>query len=518
MASFTAVKPLPALKRNIMPQSATALTRRTLVTTAPIALAAASCTSARGTEPDEASPTTLRVGVADATGIDGVDPLQASAGASQIVVRHLYDSLMVLEGGEYRYELAEAVEPNEDGSVWTITIRADAAFHDGTPVTATDVAYSITTLAGPDSNRASVYAGIEPDAVQAVDHRTVTVAFPGPRADFRESVLVVYSPVFPDQTTDFTDPVGSGPYRYEASDQQTVRLTAVDGHWRGTGPATLEIRRISDPTARLNALVSAEIDYAVGLGAAGARTIEDDHALEVVPGDLSTAFALAFSMNQRLAPFDDARVRQAVRLAADREAMLEAAVHGFGETADDVVGKGLPGYADLAPRTTDAEAASDLFAEAGVTELTLITAEVVPGMSAAAQVLKQNLEAAGVELTLDEAPADTYYADLEALATRPFQAFYYSNRPAAVHLAATTHAVAPFNVTGAGEDHWSALAAAQALVDDGARADAFAAMQTEFYETGGDLLWAFSYQLDGARAGVKGVFTSQGVPVFTAVA
>ncbi|GAB3227208.1 ABC transporter substrate-binding protein [Glycomyces halotolerans] len=501
-----------------MPPKATAFTRRTLVTTAPIALAAASCSSAGGSGGGDTAPTTMRIGVADATGIDGVNPLQASAGASQIVVRHLYDSLMVLEEGEYRYELAETVEPNDDATVWTIVIRDDAEFHDGSPVTAADVAFSLTALAGPDSNRASVYAALAPDGVSAVDDRTVEVALAQPRADFRESVLVVYSPVFPDGTTDFTDPIGSGPYRYEDSDEQTVRLTAVAGHWRGTGPDTLEILRISDPTARLNALVGDQIDYGVGLGAAGARTVADDPDVEVLPGDLSTAYALAFSMNQRLAPFDDARVRRAVRLAADREAMLEAALHGYGETADDVVGAGLPGYADLEPRQRDIDTARDLFADAGVTELTLTTAEVVPGMTAASQVLKQNLEEAGVTLQLDEIPADTYYADLAALATRPFQAFYYANRPAAVHLAATTHEQAPFNVTGTGSDHWSALAEAQTLVDDDAREAAFEAMQREFYEEGGDLLWAFSYQLDAARSGTTGVVISQGVPLFTGAA
>lgn len=501
-----------------MPPTATAMTRRTLVTTAPLALAAASCSSAGETDADATTSAILRIGVADATGIDGVDPLQASAGASQVVVRHLYDSLMVLEEGEYRYELAETVEPDEDAETWTIVIRADAVFHDGSPVTAADVAHSLTALAGPDSNRASVYAAVAPDGVTAVDDRTVTVTLTQPRADFRESVLVVYSPVFPDRTADFTDPIGSGPYRYDQSDQQTVRLSAVSGHWRGTGPDTLEIRRINDATARLNALVSGEIDYAVGLGAAGARTIGDDTGLAVLPGDLSTAYALSFSMNRRLAPFDDARVRQAVRLAADREAMLEAAVHGYGEVAADVVGADLPGYAGLDPRPTDTEAARDLFAEAGVTELTLTTAEIVPGMTAAAQVLKQNLEAAGVTLELDEHPADTYYADLGALATRPFQAFYYANRPAAVHLAATTHEQAPFNVTGAGEDHWNTLAAAQTLVDDEAREAAFTTMQLEFHEEGGDLIWAFSYQLDAAREGIEGVVTSQGVPLFTGAA
>lgn len=501
-----------------MPPNASAFTRRTLVTTVPLALSAASCSWASGSGDGDSTSVTMRIGVADATGITGVDPLQASAGASQIVVRHLYDSLMVLEEGEYRYELAETVEPNDDATVWTITIRADAKFHDGSSLTAADVAYSLTALAGPDSNRASVYAAVAPDGVRAVDDRTVTVELLQPRADFRESVLVVYSPVFPDRTTDFTDPLASGPYRYEDGDEQTVRLTAVTGHWRGTGPDTLEIIRISDPTARLNALVGNQIDYSVGLGAAGARTVADDPDIELLPGDLSTAYALTFSMNRQLAPFDDARVRRAVRLAADREAMLDAALHGYGETGDDVVGAGLPGYADVEPRQRDIDIARGLFAEAGVTELTLITAEVVPGMTAAAQVLEQNLEEAGVTLHRDEVPADTYYADLTALSSRPFQTFYYANRPAAVHLAATTNETAPFNVTGTGTDHWDALAEAQTIVDDDARAAAFEAMQREFHEDGGDLLWAFSYQMDAVRRGVTGVVISQGVPLFTGAA
>ncbi len=70
-----------------------------------------------------------------------------------------------------------------------------------------------------------------------------------PRADFRESALVVFSTVFPDGTTDFASPIGSGPYKLDRSDQRTVSLVANDQYWAGEPKVRrLEILRIADTT------------------------------------------------------------------------------------------------------------------------------------------------------------------------------------------------------------------------------------------------------------------------------
>lgn len=479
------------------------------------ALVATACGSADATDVES---DILRIAAADASGTNGLDPLAASAGASQMVVRHLYDSLMVLEEGEYRLELAESVEPNEDASEWTVTIRADAVFHNGAPVTADDVAFSIGALAAPPSNRASVYANVDFENIEVVDEHTLTIPLHRAGADFRESTLVVYSPVFPAGTTDFSEGIGSGPYRLDGHDDQTIRLAAVEDHWRGAPTvATLEITIIPDATARLNALKDQQIDYAVGISATGAQTITDNDEITLLNGGLETAFALSFAMNQQLEPFDDPRVREAVRLAADRQALVDTALLGFGEPAADVVGGGLPGYSEaISARSQDLQTARDLFESAGVTELTLRTGEILPGMMSAAQLFKQQLAEAGVELVLDETPADTYYAELEQLSTHPFQAFYYANRPAAVHLAAVTVETAPFNVTGTTSQYWTELAEAQTIVDDEERSTAFTRLQDDFYESGGDLLWGYAYQIDASHPRVGNITISQGVPWFGA--
>ncbi|HEX6969596.1 MAG TPA: ABC transporter substrate-binding protein [Micromonosporaceae bacterium] len=458
----------------------------------------------------------LRVGAADATNSTGLDPRSASAGASMIVLRHVYDSLMVLEGDKYQLSLATAVEPNADATRWTIRIREGVTFHDGRPVTAKDVAYSLRTLGTKPSNRASVYADVDVDAIRVVDTHTVEVPLRRPRGDFRESVLVVFSTVFPDGTTDFSKAIGSGPYRLDRSDERTVRLLAVDNHWSGKPTVQeLEITRIGDAATRLAAVKDGQIDYAVNISATGAQAEQGNSALVIHRGGPANANALSFAMNQRLAPFNDPRVRQAVRLAADRQALVDTALRGLGSPGADVVGKGLPGYSPMiVERRRDVATAQRLFRDAGVKELTLRAAEIVPGMMTAAKLFAQQLAEAGVTLKIAEEPVESYYADLAGLATHPFQAFYYSNRPAAVHLAATTTKTAIFNVTGTGPDYWSRLAAAQVSPDDAERAAAFDQLQREFYESGGDLLWGYQETLDISRAGISGVRMNQSIPMF----
>ncbi|MGW4463818.1 ABC transporter substrate-binding protein [Micromonospora sp. NPDC004704] len=458
----------------------------------------------------------LKVGAPNAvTDAEAGNPLLTSIGATLIVMRHVYDSLMVLDNGEYKYQLAESVEPNADATEWTITLRSGVTFHDGKPVTADDVVHSLRTLGAKPSNRVSVYGNVDLAKLSAVDARTVKVPLLTPRGDFKESVLVVFSPIFPAGMTEFSKPIGSGPYKLAERNGTTTRLVANEQYWGGKPTvAELQVVGILDAGARLSALKAGQIDYAVSISSTGAKTETTNSELVVVRGGPANSNALSFAMNQKLAPFDDVRVRKAVRLAVDRQALVENALLGLGSPADDVVGKTLPGYADLPARTRDLEQAKRLFAEAGITKLTLRTGELVPGMLNASRLMAQQLKEAGVELTLDEISPDAYYADLAALATFPFQAFYYVNRPAAVHLSAVTHGKAPFNVTGTSPAYQARLAAAQATADDKARADAFKALQQEFYDEGGDLLWGFQEQLDASRKGISGVRTMQSVQLF----
>ncbi|SDD62306.1 ABC transporter substrate-binding protein [Actinokineospora iranica] len=458
---------------------------------------------------------TLRIGIADATKSTALDPRAIGYGASLMVLHHVYDSLMFIDNGKYALGLAESVTPNADATRWTIRIRPGVKFHSGRPVTAADVAYSLRTIGAPKSTRSSVYADVDGANIKVVDTNTVEVPLKRPRGDFREAILVIFSVVFPEGTTDFTKADGSGPYRLETNDGKNVVLLGNKDYWGQRPPLSrLDIVRMADAPARLNALKAGEIDYAVGISATGAQAERANSTLELRRGGAANSNGLSFSMNQRLKPFDDPRVRKAVRLAVDRAALVNNSLLGLGTPANDVIGLGLPGYADLPERTQDLDQARKLLGEAGISELTLRIAELVPGMVGAAQLFAQQLGQAGVKLNLQQVPADTYYADLKSLATVPFQGFYYLNRPAAVHLAAVTNSKAPFNVTGAGEDHHRRLTAAQQTVDDDKRAEQFAAIQRQFHAEGGDVVWGFQEQIDASRPGVRDVAMRDSLPLF----
>ena len=457
----------------------------------------------------------LRIGIADATKSTALDPRAIGYGASLMVLHHVYDSLMFIDGGKYAYGLAESVTPNADATKWTIKIRPDAKFHSGRPVTAADVAFSLQTIGAPKSTRSSVYADVDGANIKALDKTTLEVPLKRPRGDFREAILVIFSVVFPEGTTDFTKVDGSGPYTLDTNDGKNVVLLANKDYWGAKPQLTrLDITRMADAPARLNALKAGEIDYAVGISATGAQAERANRGIELKRGGAANSNGLSFSMNVNLKPFDDPRVRRAVRLAVDRRALVDNSLLGLATPGNDVIGLGLPGYADLPERTQDLDGARELFRQAGVSELTLRIAELVPGLVGAAQLFGQQLGQAGVKLNLEQVPADTYYADLTALAKTPFQGFYYLNRPAAVHLAAVTNAKAPFNVTGQGPDHQNRLTEAQSTVDDTARAAKFADVQRRFHDEGGDVLWGFQEQIDAARPGVRDVQVRDSLPLF----
>ncbi|MFB9449431.1 ABC transporter substrate-binding protein [Dactylosporangium vinaceum] len=458
----------------------------------------------------------LRIASTDPTKGIGVDPRSVGQGTSSMVAYHLYEGLMSLDNDKYLFVLAESAEPNADATKWTVRLRDGVKFHNGQPVKAADVVYSIRSLATPPGNRASVYADVDLAGMKALDARTVEIPLKRPRGDFKEGVLSTFSLVFPDGTTDFSAGIGTGPYKLQSVDGQNVRLTANEAYW-GAQPSVrgLEFIRIADPAARLNALKSGEADYVVGISAVGAAAEKGNHAVLLQRGGTVTANALSFAMNQNLAPFNDPRVRRALRLAVDRPQLTKNALLGMASEAQDLVGKGLPGYpTDLGDRSRNIAEARELLKAAGVTQLTIRAADIVPGMLDATRLFGQQLAEAGVTLTINPVPVDSFYADLPGLAKNPFQTFYYANRPAATHLANVTSQHSVFNVTGTGPDYWARLQAAQVIVDDKARATAFDGLQHELYDTGGDILWAYQDQLDASKPGISGVQRRGLLPTF----
>jgi peptide/nickel transport system substrate-binding protein len=121
---------------------------------------------------------------------------------------------------------------------------------------------------------------------------------------------------------------------------------------------------------------------------------------------------LMFYMDTTKPPFNDNRVRLAMKLVADRPALIKAGISGFGTVGNDIVGKGLPFYDNSIPqRTQDIDRAKSLLKSAGHDGLkvTLQTSDVIPGFVESATLLAQQASAAGITIQLQQVPASSYF-------------------------------------------------------------------------------------------------------------
>lgn len=476
--------------------------------------------TAPGTSATSGADTTLIVagapGVSDTFNVLNIDNIYDG-----FILAHVYDSLARIVDGQLVNQVAERFEPNADATTWTITIRQGVAFHTGAQVTAADVVYGLQSLCDPaKSPLAVLHSDIDAANIRAVDERTVEVPLTRPRADLVESVLSVVGMVIPDGTTDYAAAPGTGPYVLESYNTQGAVLVANPDYWGGAPKIErIEMQRVADAQARLNALKSGQIGYALGIEPTAAVSEAANNNVQIIRGDLSSASIMEFVMNPSVAPFDDPEVRRAFRLACDREALVATALLGQGEVAGDRPGRGLPGYPESIPAPEfDPDTARSILAAAGVDQITLRASEIYQGLVAGSQLFAQQLGSVGVNVSIDEVPQDAFFADMELVASAPLQSYAPGNLPAQAQLAAFTGSHAYLKLGNPADPTYDAeLEAVQGIVDDADRATAFEALQKRYIEEGGHIMWGYAYKLDAAVPGLTGLHASQyGASVATA--
>ncbi len=435
------------------------------------------------------------------------------------VIGNTCDSLVANRDGETTYSLAETVTPNADADEWTITIRDDAVFHDGGPVTAQDVVESLRYFAA-SPGFAGYYEAVDVDALTAVDTTTVRVPLTEPRADFVETVLSSASVVFDDGDGATATPSCSGPFVLEGFDPGTgtAVLARNAEHWAGAPPLErLEIRRVADPTARVNALISGEADFAFDIPGTGASTVSGRDDLTVLAGGVENSNAMYFALNTRVAPFDDPAVRRAMMLAVDREQLATVVLGEYGQIGNDLFGKGLDGYAGaIEQRGRDVAAARAALSAAGVTELTATVAELTPGLRDAADLLGQQLAEVGVQLTVEQIDPSSFFTDLERLHSSQIISQFALNLSPVATLPNQFGVDNPYAYAGWNPDEFTALVAQmRRTVDDAQRQAVVDRLQQLQWEQGAYLVWGYREQLSAARGGLDGVRTTLGYPLFS---
>ncbi|WP_282152246.1 ABC transporter substrate-binding protein [Ruegeria atlantica] len=300
-----------------------------------------------------------------------LDPTSAAAQAiDSVVYTNIFEGLTRFMGdGSVVPGLAESWEISEDGKVYTFKLHDGVTFHDGTTMDAEDVKFSLDRARSEDSANAqkALFAGIE--NIEVVDPLTVKVTLSEPNGNFLfnlawgDAVIVA-----PDSIEGIkTNPVGTGAFTFgEWVQGDSITLNRNPDYW-GDQPAleTATFKFISDPTAAFAAMMAEDIDVFDNFPAPeNLPQFEADPRFQVLVG--STEGETILSTNNKMPPFDDIQVRQALAHAIDRQAIIDGAMFGYGTPIGTHFAPHNPAYVDLTGNSAyDPQKAAMMLADAG---------------------------------------------------------------------------------------------------------------------------------------------------------
>lgn len=338
------------------------------------------------------------------------------------------DGTAIYDYFDIQPELAESYEISDDGRTMTFYLRRDAVFHDGAPVTAEDVKWSLDRVVASPIGKAQFTTGsmTDPEQFVVVDAHTLRIDLPQPDRFALPNLalpypIIVNSRLALQHATDDdpfamewlqANPAGGGAYRVARAEVGERILFERFADWKsGPQPGFEQVLWQTVPAAesRVAALLKGDADVAQDLPPKDVQDLLANDTVRVV-GVPTSSFQL-IGMNSRMAPFDDVRVRQAIAWALPYDAMFQVALFGRGEPLFG----GTPG----APETTrfpqplgystDLDRARALLAEAGLADgfdtsfsFELSAATVAEPV---ALLLQESLGKIGIRVTIEKVPA-----------------------------------------------------------------------------------------------------------------
>jgi len=301
----------------------------------------------------------------------------------QVLLENVYEGLVrVNDDGSIEPSLAKSFTVSDDGLTYSFSLR-DAQFHDGAPLTADDVVWSLTRLLDDDSTVVLPTQVAQFARVTEVssDGDVVTITLSERDNDLLYNLTQRGGVIFRKDSSDFANTaIGTGPFTLAKWDKgNSITLERFEQYWgRRADTRTVVFRYFADATALSNAMLAGDIDVMT--------TVQSPESLEVFEArdDLkvlsgSTNCEVTLGMNNSRTPFNDVNVRTAVRQAIDKRALIDTAWAGYGTEIGSFVPPTDPWFEDLTDVAPyDVSAAREALISAGVAAGTAISLDVPP--------------------------------------------------------------------------------------------------------------------------------------------
>lgn len=461
---------------------------------------------------------TLRVGATSGGTGDTLDAQNPLTTMDFIRDGALYEQLVQMNAttGQPEMVLAKSITPNTDATEWTIKLKPGIKFSNGKALTAADVLFSLRRIADNKFPGLATMGPIDLANAKIVDDLTLTVPFTSPYAIFVEGLADVFATRIVPEGYDPANPIGTGPFVMKSfTPGQESTFVRNDDYWQKDKPYLdkIVITDFADETAEINALQSGQVDLIDQLSSASVAAVKSAGGKVVVS---KTRGFVPLTMRVDTKPFSDVRVRQALRLLVDRNAMNQQVYGGLGEVGNDVFGAIDTAYKGTVPqRTQNVAKAKSLLKEAGYPNLqvTLYSSAIGPGAAALASVYATQAKAAGV--TVNIVTQDTTQFWSQSYTQVPFAESFWNTSSYLTMVQQGVAQGAPWNETHQSDANWQSLYDQAIRTVDATARDKIVKQLIKFdYDQGGYIIPVYFPGIEGMSTKVGGVTENiTGIPI-----
>ena len=408
-------------------------------------------------------------------------------------------------------DVASEWSATPDARNWTFKLNDRATFHSGAKVKAADVIASLNHHRGEgNTSAAAAFLTDVEDITDNGDH-SITIKLGSPNADLPWIMPDYHLAIVPgnaDGTANWQSGDGCGPYKLVKYEPGILANLVRHDEWHGEGAYFDEIKFqiINDPNSRQTALITGDVDAASLLDNKTLGLLSRDKNIEI--DNVSSAQAITLPMHVDVAPFDNPDVRMALKLAINREEIIEKITYGAATIGNDFHHSPAMPYfpSEIPQRQYDPDQAKSLLKKAGMENLKvdISSAESITTGALDAMVLySEQAKAAGIDLNVVREPNDGYWSDVWL--KKPFCMVTWGARPTPdVMYSLTYKKGAPWN-----ESHWEnprfneVLLQAKAELDEAKRNEMYHEMGMLLRDDGGTVLPYFPNFISGRRKNVR---------------
>ena len=440
---------------------------------------------------------------------DHIIPAQFTSTIDYTRGRCHYNSLVQLDDDIVpQPELAEEFGSNANASEWTFKLRKDVSFHDGSKFDADDVMYTMAMHYGDDSISVvkSLVAGVK--EWKKVGQYEVKAILESPNSDLATLLGEKQFKIMKNGSADDPLPTGTGPYTLEDF-QPGVRSKHIrnENYWReGANFDSVEVFAITDPVARVNALLSGDVDMVAQVDPKAVKLVEATDGVEIKSTPSSSYMGMCMMLDK--SPGNNPDFVKGMKLLHRRDKIVKSILKGQGTVGNDhPINRAFgPDFCSELPiQAYDPDQAKFHLKKSGITSAECYVAEVSPGITDASLMWQRECLKIGFDLKIKKVANDGYWGAVWM--QTPINVVTWNMRPTAtIQLDIAFAPDAPWNDTA-----WinprmgELLKMVKAETNAAKRHEIQCEMQTLCHKESGMIIPAHMNVVDGHGSNIKGI-------------